>query len=355
MQLPVVIKYLVNHAQPGGRVVQKPVYETVEFDLETATTDEAPIAVRWNDEPHETQVEGWDTWDASGEAHTRWFAGRHWHPLYPENIGHGPVKPLEVEEVRDMASADRALWHFLGNMEFGASLSPKTRHVEFDDAMKAAEVRGTRDSVIEKVREALSKLVAVDGIVYRACHEPHIVMIQAINQENASRITTPPRSMRIVTEEIEIRTAVVHDAHGVAPVSRFDILHDLNRLFDRYGSTAIDAKRRPQIDVWESIDEDAYWDRVGTWRMQEFIAVNADVSIKDMTTAQLSAVNEASVASSIDDRDERLEAIERAARSIAATWPDYQHVDSLVQLAEDLGAREVNVPIPTETLAGPRR
>lgn len=347
MRLPVLIQYSVWHAQPGGRMRQKPAFEIVDFDVAAATTDEAPIAVRWNDRPHPEQIEGWDHWNETGDGHTRWFGGCHWKPLLDTRKSHsGPLPVLDFDTLEALSKSPQPAARFLGNWSFANLNPPRNRPEDCPDEVLRKVVGDTRNDAIKSVKEELSKLLFVDGVAYEACHEPRIVMIQAIvgdPETNRSAVTT--RSMRIVADELVIRMAVADDPDRVVPVTRFEDLHSMNRLFDRYGITEMDEIRRPEIELWASIDEDAHWDKVAMARIGQFLSAHSTVTLGQMNPSQLSSVKDAIDAKSIADRDERLEAFERVLGSLANAWPKYDRVEALQQLALDLGGREINVPI----------
>ncbi len=339
MKIPVLVSYQIRLLVANGRRGSvRTVNEIVEMEITSKTANEAPIAVTWDDMPDPVQEKDWGAYDNSAPGHTRWFADKHWRPLLdmrPE-VGSGPGRPpVDVITLDAIAMSDTPYQPYLGNMGW-ASASPKVRIEDCPPDVLEAVVDGQRDQAIADCKKALDRLLVIEGTVYQACIEPKAVIIR-------DRLGKSAPFIRNTTDERDVDTVMEDEPDNVVPLTRFERLCDLWRLFDRTGMSAINQRRRPEILIPESIDEDAYLLESANVKVRRFLSEQGGITLDAATLGQLKAVVAIREAISIHDTEDMFDALGPAAAACAEHWPEYERRDELLTLVSDMSDREMSI------------
>ena len=345
-RLPVLIGYSIRYnAQMGGRPKTKTVYEIVDMAVPSVSADDAPIAVRWDDMPEKWQEPVWGLFERNGDGHTRWYGDRHWTPvLGPGSYDvAGPADETTLDALSGLATSSQPFNPILGNVASAtpANNNPKQRLDDCPQDLLSNVVGDSRARAIADVRTALRDLLVVGGVVYRSCPEPRVVLVSA----EATTMTPAVReSIRVTTDEREIAGAMQKGLHKCAPVTGFDEMHDLCHLFGSALTSPANSRRRPEVLEQESLDEDDWFDQATKLEVGKFAGRYAGATISSLGPQQLMSMANIRVAIGIEDRADRLDALEGALADCVRHWRDYENRDVLEKLSEELSAREISVP-----------
>jgi hypothetical protein len=348
MEIPVLVEYGLQHITGNGRRHKTRVYEVVGLEIMEASEAEAPVAISWNDTPDAVQVENWGAYLVGADAHTRWHAGSHWRPLLTcemEREWWTGSEAVSAETLRGLAASKNPYHSFLGNYYSHEPAVPKKLPVGEPEDRFGTVIGTARGSVIKAAMEKLERLLIVGDEVYVKCVEPTIVPFYA---QRASKAHT---FLRIVTSEPEINRAFARAPDDVYPVSAFDEAMMAKYLFSLPSVTAIDATRRPEILVWDSVNEDALLHDAADAKVLVFVQSLKDARLGNANLDQLESYAAICRAVALPHGEERLERLELALRACVAAWDRaYEGHESLTQLADSISSRRLEVPFaPTDS------
>ncbi|MCZ7861854.1 hypothetical protein O9X98_10745 [Agrobacterium salinitolerans] len=350
MRVPVLIEYGVEYVTGAGRHQKARVHEVVEIKIAEATETDAPVAVSWNDAPDRVQADIWGYYPVGGEAHTRWFDGAHWRPLLANEVlkgSDGSSPDLTIDAVLGLAASKNPYHPFLGNWYPHSPAVPK-KLPEGEAEDRFGTLTSTqRGAVIKMAKEKFQHLLLVGDTVYVKCPEPKIVPFVVVAPDGETR----HRFLRIVTNESTINRAFAANSDDVYPVSAFDEAMTAKHLFSHPFVTAIDARRRPEVFVWDSIDEDSVLHEVADRKVMNFVMTLNDVRLGQTTVDQLESMSAIRMAVSLPKSEERFERLEHALRRCVVAWEGkYDDLESLTLLADAIAGRRLDVPFaPSQT------
>jgi hypothetical protein len=355
MQVPILIEFGVEYVTGAGRHQKSRVHEVVNIDLTEATETAAPVAVSWNDTPDQSQTSNWGAYPIGGIAHTRWHDGSHWRPLLLAELdaSTGPSEPMTFDALLDVTGSKNPYHSFLGNRYPHSPPVPKKLPKKLPEG-EAEDRFGTltrtqRGATIKLAKEKFERLLLVGDTVYVKCPQPMVVPFVVVAPNGEGRHLR--RFLRIVTNEAEINRAIAASPDNVHPVSAFDEAMTAKHLFSHPFVTAIDDQRRPEIFVWDSIDEDVFLHTVADQKVAKFISSWKDVRLGDMTSDQLESMAAIQKAIALPKSEERFERLELALRRCVSAWADSNDdLESLTLFADALSGRQLEVPFaPAQT------
>ncbi|MCS4089624.1 hypothetical protein [Rhizobium sp. BK176] len=351
MEIPVLIEYGLEHITAGGRRQKTRVHEIVDLEVAEASEADAPVAISWNDTPDPSQAAFWGAYQTGADAHTRWHAGSHWRPLLDGELDGSPggSPAVNVEKLCGLASSQNPYHSFLGNHYGHSPAIPKKPPVGEPEDRFGTLISTQRGSVIRAAREGLERLLIVGDEVYVRCAEPTIVPCQT---ESGSRI---PKFIRIVTSQPQIIRAFARTPDDVYPVSAFDEAMTAKHLFSLPAVTAIDATRRPEIHLWDSVNEDALLHEAADTKVMNFVQSVKELRLGNPTLDQLESYVAVRRAVALPHGEERLEQLEMALRQCVEAWGhSYEDHESLTQLADSIASRRLEVPFAPASSGPPR-
>jgi hypothetical protein len=351
MEIPVLIEYGLQHITGNGRRHKTRVYEVVHLDVAEAGEADAPVAISWNDIPDAVQTEHWGAYRNDADAHTRWYAGSHWRPLLACELDktYTGSPSVNAETLRGLAASDSPYHPFLGNHYSHDPAVPKKLPVGDPEERFGTVVGTDRGPVIKAAREKLGRLLIIGDEVYIQCVEPTIVPYCS---EPGSRV---PKFLRIVTSEPQINRAFARTPDDVYPVSAFDEALMAKHLFSLPAVMAIDATRRPEIHLWDSVNEDALLHEAADTKVMNFIQSVKELRLGNQTLDQLESYVAVRRAVALPHGEERLERLETALRKCVEAWErSYEYHESLTRLADSISARRLEVPFAPAVPGLPR-
>lgn len=356
MKIPILICYSIQRNLAQRRSVTKPAFEIVEFDISEATRDQAPIAIAWNDKPGSVNQARWGPFPEGGNTHTRWFCGHHWRPLLDAPFT-GQSADCQVVTADYLASLARSKTPYtpcLGNNYLNAPKPPRDLPEECPDEALNSVVGSSRDVAIALCHKALMHMLVVDGEVYERCHEPMLVTHEERHPDTGDLIS--PTVLRVITDEQDIGRKRFRSPDDVNPVTAFEGVASLKGLFDHPRIIEADAVRRPEIFVWDSINEDAHLNVIADVKLQAFLAHISSCPIGRLSLDALEAVAAIRRAHALPFGEDRFDALERAIGLLPPRWmEDYDGMESLIALAEVIGSRTLEVPVTDFAPGSPPR
>jgi hypothetical protein len=342
MEIPVLIEYGVQYLNPAGRTQSKRVHEVVEFEVAEASESDAPVAVSWNDIPSDIQAENWGPYLTGVDAHTRWYADSHWRPLLAADfVGVSDASlPVTVDGLRNLPSSKTPYHSLLGNLYGSAPTVPRRLTFGNPEYHLGTMIKTQRSEAVKVVQDKLKRLLVVGDDVYIKCAEPKIVPFVVVQDA-----VTKHRFVRIVTSEIEITRAVASDPDNVYPVTAFDEAMLSKHLFTLPAVTAIDRLRRPEIHLWDSVDEDTALNEVADVKVRKFVMELSAFRFGEASCEQLESMAEIRRAFALRNGEERFERLEQALRACVVAWEGrYEDIESLTMLADTISSRQLEVP-----------
>ncbi|MBY3151147.1 hypothetical protein HFO56_01835 [Rhizobium laguerreae] len=350
MELPVLIEYGLQHITGGARRNTR-VHEVVHLDVAEASEAEAPVAISWNDIPDAVQTQYWGAYQVDADAHTRWHAGLHWRPLLASELDRTLTgsSAVDAETLRGLVASKTPYHSLLGNSYPHQPPVPRKLPAGEPEDRFGTVVRTERGSVIKAAMEKLARLLVVGDEVYIRCVEPTIVPYYARTDSWAHKF------LRIVTSEPEINRAFARTPDDVYPVSAFEEAMTAKHLFSPPAVTAVDATRRPEIHLWDSVNEDALLHEAADVKVRNFVTAMKDVRLGETTCDQIESIAAIRRSVALPNNEERLERLELALRRCVEAWADeYHDHESLTQLADAISARRLEVPFSPAISGVPR-
>jgi hypothetical protein len=351
MEIPVLIEYGIEHITAGGRRQKTRVHEIVGLEVAEASEREAPVAISWNDTPDASQAAFWGAYQTGADAHTRWHSGSHWRPLLDSDLDRsakgGPA--VNVDKLCGLAASQNPYHPVLGNHYAHDPAAPKKPPVGEPEDRFGTLVSTQRGTVIRAARERLERVLIVGDEVYVKCVEPTIVPYLA---QTASK---HQKFLRIVTDEAAINRAFARTPDDVYAVSAFDEAMMAKHLFSLPVVTAIDATRRPEIHLWDSVNEDALIHEAADAKVLTFVQSVNDLRLGNTNLDQIESYAAIRRAVALPHGEERLERLEQAIRACVVAWKDkYDDHESLTQLADSISERRLEVPFSPAPTGLPR-
>jgi len=228
MIVEVPITFPVTGRKKGNqRVLDYNVWETIEIDIPVVSTEDAPVAVRWNNRfPEELLVDEYsrDEWghhDPDGFSHTVMYGDFHWEPLNNAHNEWCPVggtsPPLLVDEMVE-GLARHGEMPLIGLTGFDRKARASVEESGNDPfyLFDRAVAHG-RERAVLATRERFAKLICVEGRLYRKCEEPFLWLMKGTTVPNR---TTAPADTEV---------ALVRVCTGKAPAPQHRVLRFGNR------------------------------------------------------------------------------------------------------------------------------
>jgi hypothetical protein len=228
MRVPYPMLYDVTGRLPDKKIARRYGYiEWMELEIPDVAVEDAPVAASWrqaselrkfSDLPRGSNQ---GRSDPDGRRHTRWYAGRHWKQLlsadvagfnYQDREFHPRLDAELLAGYLERGDAHTAIGTYIDNNVFSTA-----RAVPGDPASGFATVKSsTRQRALDSLVKAEGNLIAVEGVVYRACLEPFLAMTKA------ARPGTTFCDIVVETEKEFLTSEIVTSRHVLFPLKHYD-------------------------------------------------------------------------------------------------------------------------------------
>lgn len=174
MIVEVPICYYAHGRRKGKKVSAAHNFlETLHLEVPVYADHDAPVVVEWDDRPKPRGMRPHDYWGADdvalGAEHARVWEGKFFRPLRFKDMG----RPADVDRINIGQFVDAISSGLAGGFLKLPKLHQDGKRVPADVHFETVQGSG-REAVARPIREAASRLIVVDGMVYVRCEEPFI-------------------------------------------------------------------------------------------------------------------------------------------------------------------------------------